>query len=316
MIARRCLLAAVPALGLALALGAGPSLAADPVKVVASFSILGDMVHEIGGERVSLTTLVGADGDAHVYQPTPSNARAVGAADLLVINGLGFEGWMDRLIDSSGYKGPVVIASQAVSPRPMEEEDGHDHEADHDHGAGDPHHEGLDPHAWQSLANGRLYLKAIADGLIAVDPAGAPTYQANLSRMIEAVDALETEVKRTVAAIPSANRKVVTSHDAFGYFASAYGLSFIAPQGVSTDAEASASDVAALIRQIRDEKIPAVFMENISDPRLLKRITAETGAVIGGTLYSDSLSGPTGPAPTYLKMMESNIRTLKAALAP
>ncbi|MBK1663499.1 metal ABC transporter substrate-binding protein [Rhodospirillum rubrum] len=313
MIARRCLLAAVPALGLALALGAGPSLAADPVKVVASFSILGDMVHEIGGERVSLTTLVGADGDAHVYQPTPSNARAVGAADLLVVNGLGFEGWIDRLIDSSGYKGPVVVASQAVSPRPMEEEDD---DTDHDPEAGNHHHEGLDPHAWQSLANGRLYLKAIAEGLIAVDPAGTATYQANLSRMIEAVDALESEVKRTVAAIPSTNRKVVTSHDAFGYFASAYGLDFIAPQGVSTDAEASASDVAALIRQIRDEKIPAVFMENISDPRLLKRITAETGAVIGGTLYSDSLSGPTGPAPTYLKMMESNIRSLKAALAP
>lgn len=293
-----------------------PSFAESPVKAVASFSILGDMVREVGGDRVQVTTLVGPDGDAHVYQPTPADAKSVAAAKIVFVNGLGFEGWMDRLITSASFKGPVVVASKGVKPLTMAEEDGHEHghdaqgktEKDHDHGD-------IDPHAWQSLKNGQAYVRNIADGLIAVDPAGAATYRTNAERYLAEIAALDQEVRASIAKLPADRRTVVTSHDAFGYFAEAYGLKFLSPEGVSTESEASAKDVAALIKQIRAEKIPAVFMENISDPRLIEQIRKETGAAIGGTLYSDALSSADGPAPTYLKMFRYNIDTLTKALS-
>jgi ABC-type metal ion transport system, periplasmic component/surface adhesin len=309
MISRRWILGGALAVA-ATAILASPraALAEAPVKAVASFSILGDIVAHVGGERVEVTTLVGPDGDAHVYQPTPADARAVAAANIVFVNGLGFEGWMDRLLDSAGFKGPVVVVSKGVVPLTRAEEGeapGHD---EHDE------HGELDPHAWQNLQNGALYVRNIADALIAVDPAGAAVYRANAERYLAEIAVLDQEVRAAIARLPADRRTIVTSHDAFGYFAAAYGLTLIAPEGVSTESEASAKDVAKLILQIRTEKIPAVFMENITDPRLIEQIRKESGAVVGGTLYSDALSPPDGPAATYLEMFRYNVQTLTSAL--
>lgn len=312
-----------------------PARAEDPVKVVASFSILGDMVKEIGGDHVALTTLVGPDGDAHVYEPTPSDARAVGQAKLLVVNGFQFEGWLPRLVETAGFKGKEVVATTGLTPIPFagEEEEEHDHAAgeahdDHSHdasaeghaheadGAGhDGHDHGVnDPHAWQDLSNGVVYAQNIVKGLSEADPANAADYKAKGDAFIAEMRAMDERVKTELGAIPEDRRKVVTSHDAFGYFAKAYDVDFIAPEGVSTESEASAADVAKIIDQIKAEGISAVFVENISDPRLIDRIAAETDARIGGTLYSDALSGADGPAATYLDMFRNNIDQIVKAL--
>lgn len=295
------------ALVLSLLLGltaAATARAEAPLPVVASFSILGDLVTQVGGEAVAVTTLVGPGGDAHVYEPTPADARRVGQAALLVTNGLGFEGWIERLVAASGFSGRKVIAAADVAPRRADPEDQAAHGDD------------IDPHAWQSPTNVALYVARIRDGLIAADPEGESGYRARAAAYLEALATLDRDIRAAVAAIPPERRKVVSSHDAFGYFADAYGLTFLAPVGVSTEAEASAADVAALIRQIRREGIPAVFVENISDPRLLDQIRRETGAKPGGTLYSDALSPADGPAGTYLDLMRHNLATLTAALAP
>ncbi|WP_026783792.1 metal ABC transporter substrate-binding protein [Pleomorphomonas koreensis] len=299
---RLCLLSA-----LALVLPA-PALAADRLPVVASFSILGDMTARVGGDRVAVTTLVGPDGDAHVYEPTPDDVRAVAAARLLVVNGLGFEGWMDRLAGASGYTGPVVVASRGVAPREIVEEEHADAEG-HDH-------HGIDPHAWQDVANAVTYVRNIAAGLDAADPAGKATYDANAAAYVAELEALDAEVRAALATLPAERRKIITSHDAFGYFGAAYGLRLSAPEGISTEAEASAADVAALIRQIRADAVPAIFVENIKDRRLIDQIAAETDAVVGGELYTDALSDKDGPAPTYVEMIRYNVKTLAEALAP
>jgi zinc/manganese transport system substrate-binding protein len=277
--------------------------AADKLKAVASFSILGDMVKQVGGDRVEVVTLVGPDGDAHVYEPTPADAKNLAASNILFINGLGFEGWMERLEKSSGFKGKVVVASTGVAPRTMVEEEGGKPETI------------TDPHAWQSLANGKLYVANIRDALIAADPAGKPVYEANAAKYLGEIMQEDDAVRAALATLPKDRRKIITSHDAFGYFGAAYGLEIIAPEGVSTESEASAQDVAKIIRQIKSENIPAVFMENITDHRLLDQIARETGAKIGGTLYSDALSAPDGPAPTYLDMFKHNVGALTAALS-
>ena len=293
-------------------LTAGPAFAADRLPVVASFSILGDMVSRVGGDRVSVTTLVGPDGDAHVYEPTPNDVKAVAGAKLLVVNGLGFEGWMSRLAEASGYAGPVTVASEGVKPREMaEEEDHHDH-AEADHAAHD--HHGVDPHAWQDVANAVTYVKNIAAGLDAADPDGKATYDANATAYVAELEALDAEVRAAMAALPADRRKIITSHDAFGYFGAAYGLELLAPEGVSTESEATAADVAGIIRQIREDAIPAIFVENIKDRRLVDQIAAETHAVVGGELYTDALSAKDGPAPTYVDMIRHNIGTLTEAL--
>jgi zinc/manganese transport system substrate-binding protein len=273
--------------------------AADKVKAVASFSILGDMVRHVGGDRVEVVTLVGPNADAHVFNPTPADAKALAAADLFFVNGLGFEGWIERLEKSSGFRGEVVVASKGVTPLKMREEAGHRY----------------DPHAWQDLANGQVYVANVRDALVAADPDGKSIYEANAAKYLDAIDAEEAAVKAALGALPEARRKVITSHDAFAYFGKAYGLDIVAPQGVSTESEASAQDVARIIRQIKAAKIPAVFIENITDPRLLDRIARETGAKIGGALYSDALSASGGPAPTYLGMFRHNVGAITAALS-
>jgi zinc/manganese transport system substrate-binding protein len=278
---------------------AGGARAADKVKAVASFSILGDMVKQVGGDRIDVITLVGPDGDAHVYEPTPADAKNLATAQILFTNGLGFEGWMDRLEKSSGFRGKVMVASTGVKPRTMVEDE----------------KTVTDPHAWQSLANGKLYVANIRDGLIAVDPEGKSVYEANAAKYLDALAKEEADVRAALAALPQERRKIITSHDAFGYFGAAYGLEIVAPEGVSTESEASAKDVAKIIRQIKAERIPAVFMENITDHRLLDQIASETGAKIGGELYTDALSPPDGPAPTYLDMFRHNVGVLTAAVS-
>ena len=285
-----------------LAIAAGTATA-QPLKVVASFSILGDLAREVGGDRIELHTLVGPDSDAHVYQPTPADAKTIAQANLVIVNGHGFEGWIDRLIKSSGYRGSVVRASTGIKTLKLKhDEHGHGHDSD------------VDPHAWQDLANAQRYVDNIAQALAKADPAGQSTYLANAEKYKQAIVTLDGELKTAFNAIAKDKRKVVTTHDAFGYFSRAYGIAFISPVGINTDAEASAADIGRIIKQIRREKIPAVFMENISDPRLLERIRQESGARIGGVLYSDSLSKADGPAATYLEMMRHNAKTLASAL--
>jgi len=285
---------------LAALLSGGPAAAQDKVKVIATFSILGDLVKNVGGERVEVATLVGPNNDAHVYNPAPADAKKVADGKLVVMNGLGFEGWITRLVKASGSKAPIVVASKGVKPRTAAGGQGHDHDSD--------------PHAWQSVANVKLYAANIRDGLVAVDPAGKGTYEANATAYLGKLDALEKEVRDTIARIPADRRRIITTHDAFGYFAQAYGVQFIAPHGVSTDAQPAAKEVARIISQIKRQKIPAVFLENISDPRLIKQIAEETGAKVGGTLYSDALTDEKGPAPSYIDLIRHNIRTLSTAL--
>ncbi|WP_294642811.1 metal ABC transporter substrate-binding protein [uncultured Aureimonas sp.] len=287
--------------------------AQEPLPVVASFSILGDMTSRIGGEHVAVTTLVGPGGDAHVFEPTPADARALGRAKLLVTNGLQFEGWLPRLVATSGFKGETAVAATGVTPIAFVQEEPEAHD-DHDHDHAGHDHGPSDPHAWQDLANGQIYARNIVEALKTADPAHAGDYEANGAAYIAEMKELDAEIRGELEDVPAEARKVVTSHDAFGYFGKAYGIAFIAPNGVSTEAEASAADVARIIDQIRDEKIRAVFVENISDPRLVERIAAETGAEIGGSLFSDSLSAPDGPAPTYLDMFRHNAGELAKAL--
>jgi zinc/manganese transport system substrate-binding protein len=272
--------------------------AAEKLPVVATFSILADFARNVGGERIEVTALVGPNGDTHVYQPKPADAKELAAARLILVNGLGLEGWIDRLIKASGAKAPVIVATKGINPQKMREEG----------------RIGPDPHAWQSIANAKIYVANICDALIAADPDGASAYRANTESYLGKLDALEDEVKGEISKIPPSRRQIITTHDAFGYFGTAYGFRFIAPEGVSTETEASARDVAKIIRQIKAQKIPAVFLENVTGPRLVQSIASEAGAKIGGTLYSDALSPPDGPAGTYIEMMRNNIRELSAAL--
>jgi zinc/manganese transport system substrate-binding protein len=205
---------------------------------------------------------------------------------------------MDRLVRASGSRAPVIVASAGITPRSFAEQ-GQDE---------------IDPHAWQSVPNAKVYVANIRDALIAADPAGRDAYAANASAYLASLDALDREVRAVLGAIPPDRRKVISTHDAFGYFAEAYGIAFIAPEGVSTDADPSARDIARIITQIRQQGIPAVFLENIIDPRLMRQIARESGARIGGTLYSDALTGPAGAAPTYIDMMRHNAKEIAAAL--
>ncbi len=284
---------------------AAPAAAQDTqqnkIKAVATISILGDLVKNVGGERVDVSTLVGPNGDAHVYSPTPADAKKLAAADIVFVNGLGLEGWMTRLVTASATKAPMVVATKAITPRQMEDENRRGRTV-------------IDPHAWQSIADAKVYVANIRAALVAIDPAGKGAYDANASVYLGKLDALESEVRTAIAAIPADRRKIITTHDAFGYFGAAYGMTFIAPDGLSTEAEPSAKDVARIITQIRKQKIPAVFLENITDPRLMQQIAHETGARIGGALYSDALSAPDGPAATYIDMMRHNVREFTKAL--
>jgi zinc/manganese transport system substrate-binding protein len=264
------------------------------INVVASFSILGDLVRNVGGDRVSVATLVGPGADVHVYTPAPGDARTIAAARLVIVNGLGLEGWLPRLVQSAGDKASIVIASANVTPLKRGSL--------------------ADPHAWQSVGNAKIYVANIREALAAADTAQAAAYHANAARYLAELDALDAEVRAAIATIPPERRKVISTHGAYGYFAEAYGMTFVAPLGVSTETEPSARDIAEIVGQIKQAKIPAVFLENLSDDRMIGRISAESGAKVGGTLYSDALTDEKGDAPTYIAMVKHNIRALTSAL--
>ena len=296
---------------------ARPARAQQRPSVVASFSILADMTRQIGGERIALRSIAGPDQDAHGFQPKPSDAAALTNAALVIRNGLGFEGWLDRMIRSSGFKGALVTATDGITPRMMQ---AHHHHG-HDHGgAGRRHNHSVgprqvpDPHAWQDLGLAQHYIRNITAGLIAADSGGEALYRRNAAAYAARLTALDQWVRAEIAKVPEARRKIVTSHDAFGYFGEAYGVRFFAPQGVSTEAEPSAAEVGRLIRQIKAENITALFMENMSNPATLQRIAQEAGVRVRGRLYADALSVESGPAPTYEAMFRHNVSLMVPAM--
>lgn len=280
------------------ALLSSPLAMAKTVEAVASFSILGDIVQEVGGEHVNVTTLVGPDGDPHSFEPAPKDSKAINASDVVFVSGLGLEGWIDRLVTASGYKGHLVTASEGVDSRRMEE-DGK---------------QITDPHAWNSMANGVIYATNVMNALIKADPEDADYFRQRGTAYIEQLQKLDAWAKTEFTGIPQSKRKVLTSHDAFGYFGQEYHVSFMAPVGFSTEAEASASGVASLIKQIKAEKVKTYFIENQTDPRLVKQIAAASGAEPGGELYPEALSGPQGPATTYVKAFRHNVETIVASM--
>ena len=309
---RRSLLLTAAALGLP-ALHARPGAAQGTARVVASFSILGDMVAQVAGDRVQLRTIAGPNTDAHSFQPRPSDAEALRDATLVVRNGLGFDGWMDRMIRAAGYRGPVVTATEGIVPRRMA---AHGHGHGHSHGTRQQGAQRTvpDPHAWQDPRLGAIYVRHIARGLADADAANAAAHQAAAEAYAARLEALDGWVRQQVASVPPARRKVVTSHDAFGYFGAAYEIRFLSPQGVSTEAEPSAQQVAQLIRQIRAEGITAVFLENMANPATLDRLAREAGVQVQGRLYADALSEPGGQAPTYEAMFRHNVALLVPAM--
>jgi zinc/manganese transport system substrate-binding protein len=269
----------------ALLIGAAPVLADTRLKAVATFSILGDFVREVGGDQVDLAILVGPDADAHTYQPKPTDARLLARAQVLVSNGLGFEGWIDRLAEAAGFKGRRIVASAGATSD-------------------------SDPHCWQDVGCARRYVANIAEGLAAADPKNAEGYRTRAAQYDQRLAALDDWIRREIATVPKESRQAITGHASFRYFSRAYGVRFDAPRGSSTDSEPTARDVARLIRQVRDQKIKALFIENMTNPALVAEIARDSGGVVGPRLYSDALSGPGGPAPTYEAMMRHNVAAL------
>ena len=298
-------------LNVILLLCVGGPAAAEPLKVVSSFTVISDFARNVGGDKIELTTLVGPDGDAHVYEPKPADAAAVATADVVLVNGLHFEGFLPRLVEASATKAPVVELTKGVEPIKSAEE-----EHDHDASAGAQHeeHGAYDPHAFQSIGNAKIYVKNIVDAFCTADAANCNAYKENAAAYTKKLDAVEGEVKAAILSIPESKRTVITSHDAFGYFQHAYGLTFLAPEGISTDSEASAADIVALIRQVKEDKASAIFVENITNPRLIEQIASETKLNVSGTLYSDALSKPEEGASTYIDMMHHNIETFRKAI--
>jgi zinc/manganese transport system substrate-binding protein len=286
---------------LLIALGLAPLHPAEaaPLRVVASFSILADLTRQIGGPAISVDALVGPDGDAHVYDPRPKDLRTLAAAQVLVRNGLGLEGWMDRLTAAAGFKGTVVVAAAKVAPRTMKADSGAI---------------ATDPHAWQNPRNAILYVEAIADGLASADPSNAATYRDAASRYSAEIAQCDAWIEAKLAAISRPQRQIITTHDAFGYYGARYGVDFLSAQGISTEAEPSAKQIAGLVAQIKRQKVRAVFIENMTSPRMAQMLARETGAVLGGTVYSDALSPPDGPAATYLAMLRHNTTLFAAAM--
>ena len=276
------------------ALFATPLAMAKTVDVVASFTVLADIVSQVGGDHVKVKSLVGPDGDPHTFEPTPQDSQALAKADLVFVSGLGLEGWMDRLVSASGYHGQPVVASAGVTTRSMEEEG----------------KTITDPHAWNSMQNGVIYATNVMNALVKADPEDAAAIRQRGQNYIQQLQALDSWAKTAFDKIPVEKRKVLTSHDAFGYFGQRYGVTFLAPVGFSTEAEASASNVGDLITQLKQQHITRYFIENQTDPRLVKQIASATGAEPGGELYPEALSPASGPAPTYQAAFKHNVNAM------
>ncbi|SIQ58377.1 zinc/manganese transport system substrate-binding protein [Rhizobium sp. RU20A] len=288
-------------LSIALALplaGLATAASARDIQAVASFTVLADVVHQVGGKHVKVTSLVGPNGDPHEFEPSPADAKHLKAADVVFVSGEGLEGWMDRLISASGYKGTPVVVSEGIKLHTMEE-DGKTV---------------TDPHVWNDPVNVTIWVKNIASALKAADPEDASTFEANAAAYLKTLDAMNAFAHAKIDPIPEDRRKVLTSHDAFGYFGAEYKVTFLSPLGVSTETEASAGDVARLIEQIKSEGVKTFFFENSNDPRLVQQIAKATGAKSGGELYVESLSDKNGPAPTYEKMFRYNVEQLSSAM--
>ncbi len=283
-----------------------PASAQAPIKAVATFSILGDLLAEVAGDKVELSVVVGPDIDAHAYQPRPTDARALADAKVLVSNGLGFEGWIDRLAKAAPFKGKAIVATAGVATLKAG--------ADHGHSHGHSHGQGPDPHCWQDVQRARTYVANIAKGLAEADPPNAASYRDRAQAFDRRLEELDAWVKAEIAKVPADKRRAITGHDSFRYFSSAYGVKFQSPRGYNTSSEPSARDVAALIREVREQRIKALFVENMTNPGLIDQIARESGAVVGPRLYTDALSGPDGPAPTYEKMMRHNVTALVAGM--
>ncbi len=284
-----------------------PASAQSPLKAVATFSILGDLLAEVAGDKVELSVVVGPDIDAHAYQPRPTDARALADAKVLVSNGLGFEGWIDRLAKAAPFKGKAIVASAGVATLKAG--------ADHGHSHGHAHGNAPDPHCWQDVQRVRTYVANIAKGLAEADPPNAAYYRERAQAFDMRLVELDAWVKAEIAKVPADKRQAITGHDSFRYFATAYGVKFQSPRGYNTSSEPSARDVAALIREVREHRIKALFVENMTNPGLIDQIARESGAVVGPRLYTDALSGPDGPAPTYEKMMRHNVTALVAGMS-
>lgn len=287
-----------------------PALAAaPPLQVIASFSVLGDLVQQVGGDKVAVTLLVGPNQDAHAFEPTPRQVKAIGKADLVVVNGLGFEGWQDRLIRNAGYRGKIVVASAGVVPLELKDaHHDHHHDSEHDSGAQ------VDPHAWHDLGNAARYLTNIEQALVAKDPGNADLYRNRAESYRQQLSATAVWAKAQFEGLPASARRAITNHDAFQYFARAYELQFQAPMGWTTEVDPAAKDLKNLIQQMRDGGVRVLFLENVSNPRLLNQIAREGGGVIGGKLYSDALDAPNTPAGSYLGMVRSNVEVVAKAL--
>ncbi|MCA3645016.1 MAG: metal ABC transporter substrate-binding protein [Hyphomicrobiales bacterium] len=301
------------ALGLILAAAMMPGLALaqakEPVQVVASFSILADLAKQVGGDRVRVVSLVGPNADTHVFRATPQDAKIVKEADLLIVNGLGFDGFMPRLVKSSGSKARIVTASNGLNPLEKPKSGGHDHGHGHAHDHGKH-----DPHAWQSIDAVKIYVSNIRDGLIAADKEGEAVFRANAEKYLAELDRAKTEIAALLASIPRDNRLGIVNHDSFRYFTRDFGIRIEGARGLSTETEPSAQDIARIVRAARERKAKAVFLENVADPRIAEKLAKETGARLGGTLYSDALTDEKGPAPTYLALMRHNAKTIAEAL--
>ncbi|WP_409361477.1 metal ABC transporter solute-binding protein, Zn/Mn family [Bartonella heixiaziensis] len=278
----------------------------NKIKVVASFSILADLVKNVGGDHISMTTFVGPNANTHTYEPTPHDTKALKEAHIIFINGLHLESFMDRLLTASGTKAPLIKVSTNIPPLEIENNK-HDVQQNH-------HHSSIDPHAWQTIPNVVIYVKNIATALCKIDTQSCANYSKNANAYIQKLNEMQTRITKQISTIPKDKRIIITSHDAFDYFAQEYGFIILAPQSASIEAEATAADVAKLIKQIKTNKVTALFVENISNPRLIEQISKETGLKIGGTLYSDALSDENGPAATYLNMMEHNVKTIIDAI--
>ena len=282
-----------------LAFGVAAPASAETLNVVASFTVLADVVKHVGGDHVKVSSLVGPNGDPHEFEPSPADAKTLNAAKVVFVSGEGLEGWMDRLISASGYKGTPVIASEGINTRTMV----------------DDGKTVTDPHVWNSPVNVKIWVANIEKALSSADPADAADFRANAERYTKILTELDAYAHSKFDKIPDDRRKVLTSHDAFDYFGREYRVSFLSPLGVSTETEASAADVAKLIEQIKTEHVKTYFFENSNDPRLVGQVAKATGAEPGGELYVESLSKADGPASTYERMFRYNVDQLVAAMA-
>ena len=279
----------------ALSLLVPPALAEESrLEIVASFSILGNMVSEVAGDLASVSTIVGPDADAHVYRPSVADARTVAEADLIFVNGLGFETWAQTLIAESGTRAAVHVATAGIAPIRV---DG-----------------STDPHAWNSLRNGMVYVRNIEQALVQAMPGHAQPIAARADAYIADLETLDTQIRSRIACLPANGRTVVTAHDAFAYLAASYGLTFLAPQGIDTESEPSARDLAILIDQLKGRGAAALFVENIVSPAVINQISRETGIAVGGRLYSDALSTRGEPATSYEALFRHNLGVILDAL--